>query len=251
MTETLELLPAIDLMDGQAVQLVQGEVSSVRRFGDPLEAAARWADAGARWLHVVDLDAAFGRGSNADVVARIVTASPMRVQISGGVRDDASLQRALSTGCAWVSVGTAAIERPDWCEHILAEHADRVAVSIDVKDGHLAGRGWTTQGEDALDAVARLSGQGCRRFIVTDVGRDGMLGGPNLDLLRQVCGRLRQGPARTQAEVVASGGVSSLDDVAALRRVVPDGVVGAIIGTALYVGQLDLAEALQVAAGGR
>jgi phosphoribosylanthranilate isomerase len=236
MTAPLELWPAIDLMDGQAVQLVQGEAGSVKRFGDPLAAAARWADAGARWLHVVDLDAAFGRGSNADVVAAMVAASPMDVQISGGVRDDASLGRALDTGCAWVSVGTAAIERPDWCADVLARYADRVAISIDVRDGRLAGRGWTTEGEDALEAVTRLSGQGCRRFIVTDVGRDGTLGGPNLDLLRQVC-------ARTDASVIASGGVSSLADIAALRGVVR----GAIVGTALYVGRIDLAEALRVA----
>ena len=240
MTGPFELLPAIDLMDGQAVQLVQGEADSARRFGDPLEAAARWAEAGARWLHVVDLDGAFGRGDNADVVAAIVASSPMRVQVSGGVRDDASLDRALATGCAWVSVGTAAIERPDWCADVLARHADRVAVSVDVVDGRLSGRGWTTLGPDALEAVARLSAQGCRRLVVTAVGKDGMLGGPDLELLRQVC-------ARTDAEVVASGGVSTLADVAALRDLA--GVSGAIIGTALYLGQLDLAQALRVAAG--
>jgi len=247
MSGVFEVLPAIDLMDGQAVQLVQGEAESAQRFGDPLEAAARWTDAGARWLHVVDLDAAFGRGDNAEVVAAIVAASPVQVQVSGGVRDDVSLDRTLATGCAWASIGTAAIERPKWCARVLAEHADRIAISIDVADGRLAGRGWTTRGPDALEAVARLAAQGCRRFVVTDIGSDGMLGGPNLELLHRVCERLRGSDGDASIAVIASGGVSALDDIVALRTLEPEGVAGAIIGTALYRGRIDLREALRVA----
>jgi len=243
MEDDLILFPAIDLMAGQAVQLVQGDAGTARRFGDPLAVAARFAAAGAAWLHVVDLDAAFGHGDNAAMAARLVAESGLRVDLSGGLRDDAALERALACGAARVSLGTAAIERPDWCARVLAEHADQVAISLDVRNGRLAGRGWTTQGDEAIAAVMRLSEAGCRRFIVTDVGSDGTLGGPNLALLADVC-------AHTDARVVASGGITSVADIAALRTMVPQGVEGAIIGTALYVGAIDLAEALVVARGG-
>jgi len=243
MPAPLTLLPAIDLMDGQAVQLVQGEAGTARRFGEPLEAAARWREAGAAWLHVVDLDAAFGRGDNAAVAAAIVAESGLAVELSGGLRDDAALERALATGCARVSLGTAAIERPDWCATVLARHGAAVAISLDVREGRVAGRGWTTRGEPVDEAVDRLTLAGCRRFIVTDIARDGVLEGPNLALLRQVC-------ARTGAAVIASGGVTTLDDVVALAGLTDEGLEGAIIGTALYVGTLDLAEALRAARGG-
>ena len=240
--EGFTLLPAIDLMDGQAVQLVQGEAGSARRFGDPLEAAARWQAAGARWLHIVDLDAAFGRGDNTAVAARIVAATGLSVQLSGGLRDDPALARAFDTGAARVSLGTAALERPDWCADVLARHGAAVAISLDVREGRLRGRGWTTQGEPVLDAVARLTKTGCQRFIVTDVASDGVLAGPNLDLLEEVC-------AHTDAAIIASGGITSLGDIAALRDLRGGRIEGAIIGTALYVGSLDLGEALRVAAG--
>ncbi len=238
----LTLLPAVDVQNGQAVQLTQGVAGSEEVFGDPLQAALRWQDAGAEWLHLVDLDAAFGRGSNAEVVAAITAEMGLNVELSGGIRDDASLQRALATGCRRVNIGTAALENPQWCERIIGEHGDRIGIAIDVKGSKLAARGWVREGGDWAEAVERLSAAGCATFVVTDVKSDGMLTGPNLDLLRDVA-------ARTDAEVIASGGIAQLDDLRALRDLVPLGVTGAIIGTALYVGNFTLTDALAVAAG--
>ena len=238
----LTLLPAVDVRNGQAVQLTQGVAGSEKVFGDPLQAALRWQEAGAQWLHLVDLDAAFGRGSNTDVVASITAAMGLNVELSGGIRDDASLQRALDTGCRRVNVGTAALENPQWCERIIAEHGDRIGIAIDVKGTKLAARGWVREGGDWAEAVDRLSTAGCATFVVTDVKSDGMLTGPNIELLRDVA-------SRTDAEVIASGGIAQLDDLRALRELVPLGVTGAIIGTALYVGNFTLTDALAVAAG--
>lgn len=244
MTDALTLLPAVDVQGGQAVQLTQGIAGSEKTFGDPLTAARRWQDAGARWLHLVDLDAAFGRGGNAELLAGIIAELDLEVELSGGLRDDESLRRALETGCRRVNLGTAALENPDWCERAITEHGDRIGIAIDVKGTRLAARGWVREGGDWAEAVDRLSAAGCRTFVVTDVASDGMLSGPNLELLRAVA-------ARTDAEVIASGGISSLDDLAALRELVPLGVTGAIIGTALYVGRFTLPEALAVASGER
>ncbi|WP_156609803.1 bifunctional 1-(5-phosphoribosyl)-5-((5-phosphoribosylamino)methylideneamino)imidazole-4-carboxamide isomerase/phosphoribosylanthranilate isomerase PriA [Auraticoccus cholistanensis] len=238
----MELLPAVDVVDGSAVQLVQGVAGTEKTFGDPVEAALRWQREGARWLHLVDLDAAFGRGSNAEVLARVIEAVDLQVELSGGIRDTASLERALATGCRRVNIGTAALEQPEWVAEVIAEHGDRVAVGLDVRGTRLAARGWTREGGELAETLERLDEAGCARFVVTDVASDGMLAGPNLELLRTVC-------ARTDKPVVASGGVTTLADVAALHALVPQGVEGAIIGTALYVGDLRLPEALRVAAG--
>lgn len=237
---TLELLPAVDVQAGQAVQLVQGVAGSEKVFGEPLAAALRWQEAGAQWLHLVDLDAAFGRGSNAEILAGIVGQLDLEVEMSGGIRDDASLARALSTGCRRVNIGTAALENPQWCDRIIAEYGDRVAIGLDVRGTRLAARGWTSEGGDLYETLDRLNAAGCSRYVVTDVASDGMLTGPNLALLGEVC-------SRTDAKVVASGGISTLDDLRALRELVPLGVEGAIIGTALYVGNFTLTEALGVA----
>ncbi len=236
----LELLPAVDVVDGRAVQLVQGVAGSGREFGDPLEAAMRWQEQGAEWLHLVDLDAAFGRGSNADLLADIVGRLDIAVEMSGGIRDEASLVRALATGCRRVNVGTAALEDPEWTARAIAEHGDRVAVGLDVRGTTLAARGWTRDGGDLYETLARLDAEGCARYVVTDVARDGMMAGPNLALLRDVC-------ARTDRPVVASGGISTLDDVAAIRSLTGHGVEGAIVGSALYRGAFTLPEALEVA----
>lgn len=233
----LILLPAVDVQGGQAVQLVQGVAGSEKVFGDPLAAAQRWQDAGAQWLHLVDLDAAFGRGSNAEVLAGIVAEVGMQVEMSGGIRDDATLERALATGCRRVNIGTAALENPQWCERIIADHGDRIAIGLDVRGTRLAARGWTQEGGDLYETLDRLNAAGCARYVVTDVASDGMLSGPNLSLLADVC-------ARTDAAVIASGGVSSIDDLLALRDLVASGVEGAIIGTALYVGNFTLSDAL-------
>lgn len=239
----LQLLPAVDVVDGQAVRLVQGEAGSETGYGDALDAALAWQQAGAEWVHLVDLDAAFGRGSNAallaDVAAQLAERG-VRVELSGGIRDDASLDRALATGAARVNLGTAALEDPDWTASAIAAHGDRVAVGLDVRGTTLAARGWTQDGGDLWEVLARLDDAGCPRYVVTDVTKDGTLRGPNVDLLRQVCGR-------TSAPVVASGGVSSLDDLRTLRALVPVGVEGAIVGKALYAGAFTLEAALQVA----
>ena len=236
----LELLPAVDVKGGRAVQLVQGVEGTGGEFGDPWEAALAWQDQGAEWLHLVDLDAAFGHGSNRELLGGIVGRLDLKVELSGGIRDQASLAAALATGCRRVNLGTAALEDPEWTARAIAEHGDRVAVGLDVRGTTLAARGWTQEGGDLWETLERLDGEGCARYVVTDVTKDGMLRGPNLQLLRDVC-------ARTDRPVVASGGVSTLEDVAAVRELVPLGVEGAIVGSALYRGAFTLPEALDVA----
>jgi phosphoribosylanthranilate isomerase len=237
MTDYLELLPAVDVAGGHAVQLVQGVAGSEKQFGDPLEAALNWQRRGAEWVHLVDLDAAFGRGHNRALLASIVGALDTDVEMSGGIRDDESLHAAMATGCRRVNIGTAALEQPEWCAKAIAEYGDRVAVGLDVRGRTLAARGWTREGGDLYDVLARLDSEGCARYVVTDVNKDGMLQGPNLELLRDVC-------AATDRPVVASGGVTELADLQALQALVPEGVEGAIIGTALYEGRFTLEEAL-------
>ncbi|AXY52614.1 Phosphoribosyl isomerase A [Rhodococcus ruber] len=238
---SLVLLPAVDVANGEAVRLVQGEAGSETSYGSPRDAALEWQNAGAEWVHLVDLDAAFGRGSNRELLADVVGELDVKVELSGGIRDDESLEAALATGCARVNLGTAAIEDPDWCARAIAEYGDRIAVGLDVKliDGQwrLRGRGWVSDGGDLWEVLARLDRDGCSRYVVTDVTKDGTLTGPNLDLLAQVC-------AATDAPVVASGGVSALDDLRAIAGLVDRGVEGAIVGKALYAGRFTLTEAL-------
>lgn len=234
---SLVLLPAVDVADGQAVRLVQGEAGSETSYGDPLAAALAWQDAGAEWIHLVDLDAAFGRGSNRELLAEVTAKLDVQVELSGGIRDDASLEAALATGCRRVNIGTAALENPAWCSKIIAEHGDRIAVGLDVRGTTLAARGWTQDGGDLWEVLDRLESDGCPRYVLTDVTKDGTLRGPNLDLLREVC-------ARTDKPVIASGGVSSLDDLRALNGLVGIGVEGAIVGKALYAQAFTLEEAL-------
>lgn len=240
MTSRLILLPAVDVADGQAVRLVQGEAGSETTYGDPLTAALDWQAGGAEWVHLVDLDAAFGRGTNAELLADVVSRLDVKVELSGGIRDDESLARALATGCSRVNLGTAALEDPEWTARVIAEYGDAIAVGLDVRGTTLAARGWTRDGGDLWEVLDRLDAAGCSRYVVTDVTKDGTLRGPNADLLRQVC-------ERTDAPVVASGGISSLADLAGLRELVPAGVEGAIVGKALYAGAFTLPEALDVA----
>jgi phosphoribosylanthranilate isomerase len=237
----LQLLPAVDVADGQAVRLVQGAAGSETTYGDPIEAALAWQRQGAEWIHLVDLDAAFGRGSNATLLAEVVRKLDVAVELSGGIRDDASLTAALSTGATRVNLGTAALENPDWCDHVCATYGDRVAVGLDVRGHQLAARGWTREGGDLFEVLARLERAGCARYVVTDVMRDGTLTGPNLTLLLEVCGR-------TEKPVVASGGVSKLDDLRQLAALEPAGVEGVIVGKALYAGAFTVEEALVVLA---
>ncbi|MGY0605216.1 1-(5-phosphoribosyl)-5-((5-phosphoribosylamino)methylideneamino)imidazole-4-carboxamide isomerase [Corynebacterium sp. HMSC074C05] len=243
---SLTLLPAVDVADGQAVRLVQGAAGTETSYGAPLEAAVNWQNAGAEWIHLVDLDAAFGRGSNYDLLADVVGKLDVKVELSGGIRDNASLEAALATGCARVNIGTAALENPEWCREVIANYGDRVAIGLDVlnEEGQwrLRGRGWVSDGGDLWEVLERLDAQGASRFVVTDVSKDGTLQGPNVELLREVA-------AATDAPIVASGGVSSLDDIAAIATLVDEGVDSAIVGKALYAGRFTLEEALAVARG--
>ncbi|HCN40053.1 bifunctional 1-(5-phosphoribosyl)-5-((5-phosphoribosylamino)methylideneamino)imidazole-4-carboxamide isomerase/phosphoribosylanthranilate isomerase PriA [Rothia sp. (in: high G+C Gram-positive bacteria)] len=240
MTERLELLPAVDVADGQAVRLVQGEAGSETSYGSPLEAALEWQNAGAEWLHLVDLDAAFGRGDNIDILTEVARELTIKIEMSGGIRDDASLERALSLNPARINLGTAALENPEWTRKVIAEHGDVIAVGLDVRGDVLAARGWTQEGGNLWEVLDRLNEDGCARYVVTDVTKDGTLQGPNLELLRKVA-------ERTDKPVVASGGIATLDDIAALRTMVPHGVEGAITGKALYAGKFTLQQALDVA----
>ncbi|HXS65997.1 MAG TPA: bifunctional 1-(5-phosphoribosyl)-5-((5-phosphoribosylamino)methylideneamino)imidazole-4-carboxamide isomerase/phosphoribosylanthranilate isomerase PriA [Streptosporangiaceae bacterium] len=242
MSPHLTLLPAVDVADGQAVRLVQGAAGTETSYGDPLDAALAWQRAGAEWVHLVDLDAAFGRGNNATLLAGVIDRLDVAVELSGGIRDDETLERALATGCQRVIIGTAALEQPDWVSKIIAEHGDKIAVGLDVRGTKLAARGWTKLGGELLDVLARLESDGCHGYVVTDVTKDGMLSGPNLDLLKCVC-------ALTERPVIASGGVSSLDDLRAIATLVPLGVSGAIVGKALYAQVFTLEEALKAVSG--
>jgi len=236
----LELLPAVDIVDGQAVRLLQGEAGSETSYGTPLEAALNWQNAGAEWVHMVDLDAAFGRGNNADLISEVVSQLNVKVELSGGLRDDESLERALELGVARVNLGTAALENPEWTRRAIDRFGDKIAVGLDVRGTTLAGRGWTKEGGDLWEVLARLEEAGCARYVVTDVTRDGTLQGPNVELLRRMV-------EKTGKPVVASGGISSLEDLRVLRELVPLGVEGAIVGKALYAGAFTLPEALDVA----
>ena len=233
----LELLPAVDVADGQAVRLVQGALGSETSYGDPLEAALTWQRAGAEWLHLVDLDAAFGRGSNREMLADVVSKMDIKVELSGGIRDDESLESAMATGCTRVNLGTAALENPDWCARAIDKWGDRIAVGLDVRGTTLAARGWTKEGGDLWEVLDRLEADGCARYVVTDVTKDGTLKGPNMELLKEMC-------ARTDKPIVASGGVSSLDDLRAIASLTEIGVEGAIVGKALYAGAFTLEDAL-------
>ncbi len=236
---SLELLPAIDVKGGKAVRLVQGELSAESQYGDPREVALEFLAAGAEWIHLVDLDAAFGIGSNAELLEEVIKSVNLRVELSGGIRDDATLRRALATGCERVNLGTAALEDPEWTARAISEFGDRIAVGLDVRGHTLAARGWTREGGNLFETIERLDRDGCSRYIVTDVAKDGTLTGPNLELLKEVC-------AATSKPVVASGGVSSLADLEAIKTLTKIGVEGAIVGKALYAGAFTLQEAIKV-----
>ena len=238
-TTRLELLPAIDVKGGKAVRLVQGELSAESQYGDPREVALEFLAAGAEWIHLVDLDAAFGIGSNAELLEEVIKSVDLRVELSGGIRDDATLRRALATGCERVNLGTAALEDPEWTAKAISEFGDRIAVGLDVRGHTLAARGWTREGGDLFETIERLDRDGCSRYIVTDVAKDGTLTGPNLELLREVC-------AATSKPIVASGGVSSLADLQAIKGLTGIGVEGSIVGKALYAGAFTLHEAIEV-----
>jgi 1-(5-phosphoribosyl)-5-[(5-phosphoribosylamino)methylideneamino] imidazole-4-carboxamide isomerase/N-(5'phosphoribosyl)anthranilate isomerase len=235
----LILLPAVDVKDGQAVRLVRGELANQSNYGAPLDAALDFQSAGAEWIHLVDLDAAFGTGSNHEILADVIKKLDIKVELSGGIRNEESLKRALDTGCERINLGTAALEDPDWTASVVSRFGERIAVGLDVRGHTLAARGWTKEGGDLFETIERLDRDGCSRYVVTDVNKDGTLQGPNLALLREVC-------SATNKPIIASGGVSTLDDVRALRALTEIGIEGSIVGKALYSGAFTLQEALAV-----
>jgi len=235
----LVLLPAVDVRGGQAVRLVRGELNAETQYGAPLEAALAFQDAGAEWIHLVDLDAAFGTGSNHELLREVISKLQLKVELSGGIRDESSLAKALDTGCERINLGTAALESPEWTASVIAKYGERIAVGLDVRGRTLAARGWTKEGGDLFETLARLDSEGCARYVVTDVNKDGTLQGPNIELLKSVC-------EMTNQPVIASGGISSLDDLIKLRELVDVGIEGAIVGKALYAGAFTLEDALKV-----
>jgi phosphoribosyl isomerase A len=263
---TFTLLPAVDVADGQAVRPVQGKLVSGSTFGecsepqrglaDPLQAALAWQDGGAEWIHLVDLDAAFSRGSNAVLLASVIEMLDTNVQLSGGIGDEASLQLALATRCARVVLSTSALRDLSWCERAVSSYGDRIAVALDVRvvegpdrsDGapqhRLSARGTSRDDGSLWDTLTRLDRAGCTRYVVTDVSKDGMLSGPNMELYRSVT-------SATTAEVIASGGVAEISDLVALAEVARahTNLEGSIIGKALYAGRFTLREALAVVRG--
>mgnify|MGYP000432506658 FL=1 len=238
----LDILPAIDVKEGSAIRLVQGELDKQSKYGDPLEIAAEFVAAGASWIHLVDLDAAFGLGNNFEVLASVIKSVDIKIELSGGIRDDESLERALSTGCTRINLGTAALEQEEWTESVIKKHGDKIAVGLDVRGRELSARGWTKSGGDLFEAITRLDKAGCARYVLTDITRDGTLTGPNLELLKEVT-------SFTKTPIVASGGISSLTDVKALTQLTNQGVEGVIIGKALYAGAFTLAQVLAIAKG--
>jgi phosphoribosylformimino-5-aminoimidazole carboxamide ribotide isomerase/phosphoribosylanthranilate isomerase len=242
---TFTILPAVDVVNGQAVRLDQGEAGTEKSYGTPVESALRWQEQGAEWLHFVDLDAAFNRGSNHEMMAEITQKLDIKVELTGGIRDDASLERALATGASRVNIGTAALEKPEWIADVIKRYGDKIAVDIAVRleegQWRTKGNGWVSDGGDLWEVLERLDSQGCARFVVTDVSKDGTLTGPNVDLLREVA-------AATDAPIVASGGISTLDDVLELAKYQDEGIDSVIIGKALYEHRFTLTEALDAVA---
>ncbi|NBQ97580.1 MAG: bifunctional 1-(5-phosphoribosyl)-5-((5-phosphoribosylamino)methylideneamino)imidazole-4-carboxamide isomerase/phosphoribosylanthranilate isomerase PriA [Micrococcales bacterium] len=241
MSGKLVLLPAVDVADGKAVRLSQGAAGTETDYGSPIEAAQLFIDAGAEWIHLVDLDAAFSRGENRAIIKSVIdNSNGINIELSGGIRDTDSLDAALAAGATRVNLGTAALENPEWTAEVIALHGEKIAVGLDVRGTTLAARGWTEDGGDLFEVLERLEAAGCARYVVTDVTKDGMLLGPNIEMLKQVL-------ARTNKPVIASGGISSLDDLKNLRELVPLGLEGAILGKSLYAGKFTLEQALVVA----
>lgn len=240
MTKKLELLPAVDVSQGKAVRLTQGAKGTEEEFGDPLQVALNWQELGAQWLHLVDLDRAFGTGSNFEILKKTVETLDIKVEISGGIRDDESLAKALATGAQRVNLGTAALEDPEWTKKVISEYGEKIAIGLDVRGNQLSARGWTKEGGELFETLARLEADGAARYVVTDVTKDGTLQGVNTDLLLKIA-------QITKKPLVASGGIGSLADIEKLVSLVSDGIEGAILGKALYAKKFTLPEALKIA----
>ena len=240
--KALEILPAIDVKDGVAIRLTKGELDNQSKYGDPLEVAGEFVKSGVNWIHLVDLDAAFGLGNNFEILDSIIKSVDIKIQLSGGIKDDESLNRALTTNCSRINLGTAALDNPEWVESVIKKHGDKIAVALDVDGKVLSPRGGTKSGGDLFQMITRLDKAGCARYVLTDVNRDGALSGPNLELLKEVT-------SFTKTPIVASGGVSSLSDVKSLMQLTNQGVEAVIIGKGLYTGAFTLAQVLATVKG--
>ena len=240
--KALEILPAIDVKDGVAIRLTKGELDNQSKYGDPLEVAGEFVKSGVKWIHLVDLDAAFGLGNNFEILDSIIKSVDIKIQLSGGIKDDESLNRALTTNCSRINLGTAALDNLEWVESVIKKHGDKIAVALDVDGKVLSPRGGSKSGGDLFQMITRLDKSGCARYVLTDVNRDGALSGPNLELLKEVT-------SFTKTPIVASGGVSSLSDVKSLMQLTDQGVEAVIIGKALYTGAFTLAQAIAVTKG--
>jgi len=240
MNKKLELLPAVDVSNGRAVRLTQGVKGTEEEFGDPLSVALTWQQMGAEWIHLVDLDRAFGTGDNFEILKNTVKALEIKVEISGGIRDDDSLAAALATGARRVNLGTAALENPEWTKKVIATHGDKIAIGLDVRGNQLSARGWTKDGGDLFETLERLEKDGAQRYVVTDVTKDGTLQGVNTELLLKIS-------EFTKKPLVASGGIGSLSDIEKLVSLTDAGIEGAILGKALYAKKFTLPEALKIA----
>jgi 1-(5-phosphoribosyl)-5-[(5-phosphoribosylamino)methylideneamino] imidazole-4-carboxamide isomerase/N-(5'phosphoribosyl)anthranilate isomerase len=240
LSKNLELLPAVDVSKGQAVRLSQGDSDTEESFGSPMDAARTWINSGAQWIHLVDLDAAFERGNNGSIIREVVAGCQgVKIQLSGGIVDQQSLDAALATSATRINLATPALADMSWVQKVIAEFGDRIAVGLDVRGSTLIGRGSSKEVGEWLEVLEQLEQAGCARYIVTDVAKDGMLQSPNLELLRQVL-------EITEKPVVASGGISSLDDISALNQLVPYGLESAILGKALYANRFTLEQALEL-----
>ena len=235
---SFELLPAIDVSNGLSVR--PGTENSNESFGSPMDIASEWIASGAKWIHLVDLDAAYGKGENRKLISEVVSrCTGINVQISGGIRDQESLTAALQTRASRINLATSALMDMPWVESVISTHGNQISVSLDASGSRLVARG---SGEDVgkLEPVLQqLEDLGCARYVVTDVKRDGSLNGPNLELLEQVL-------SLTGKPVIASGGIAELSDLEALVGLRSKGLAGAILGKALYVGRFSLEQALTV-----
>jgi phosphoribosylanthranilate isomerase len=234
--KALELYPAVDIKDGKAARLIKGQLNTTENFGDPAEVVNQFIDAGSKWIHLVDLDAAFGTGNNRNQIKEITSITDISFQLSGGINNQQTLDFALTTAAKQINLATSALLDLQWVEQVLKSHGDKLSISLDVAadTNQLIARGSGQNLGDLNLMIENLNAIGCTRFIITDIETDGALSGPNFDLLKKVSDK-------TEASIISSGGVGSIDDLIQLRQMQIDGVV---LGKALYSGQIDLISAL-------
>jgi phosphoribosylformimino-5-aminoimidazole carboxamide ribotide isomerase len=231
----LELLPAIDIKNGKSVRLKQADLDSAEQYENPNVVLSDFVAKGAKWVHLVDLDAAFQSGSNSELIQELISVSPIKIQLSGGIINENTLQKALSTKADRINIATAALQNIDWVVKAIKSNNQRLTIGLDINDGVLVARGSGAVIGDPFEYIKTLDMAGCKRYVVTDNSTDGELSGPNLDLLDKVL-------KSTKSLIIASGGISKLSDLKDLREM---GVDGVIVGKALYVGAIDISAAIK------